>query len=358
MVQMRNNVIRPGIIYLFLLIASAFSCRNEVESEPLVKTVRVEESDKASVAGYSCRVSAEDRSNVGFRVSGTIMRVCVDPGDRVYAGQALAYMDNRDYKVQLYATQAEYSQIEAEVGRVVAMYKEDAVAENDYDKARYGLMQIKQKLAHHTTQVEDCTLRSPMNGYVGEVKFHAGETVMAGMPVVSVFDGKGLLAGVQLSAEDYKRRNEIASAYAEFSILPGERFPLEMKSVSRMANLNQLYEAQFAFSKKTKAEITPGMTGKVFIRFGEKGSDGETVIPMNALFKRDGASCVFALKDGGNVLVVKPVGIKRILSDGNAVISGLDPGEEIVVAGVALLREGQKVRKIDAPSESNYGGLL
>ena len=45
-------------------------------------------------------------------------------------------------------------------------------------------------------------------------------------------------------------------------------------------------------------------------------------------------------------------------SDGNAVVYGLEPGEEVVAAGVALLKEGQKVRKIGTPSKSNYGGLL
>jgi hypothetical protein len=39
-------------------------------------------------------------------------------------------------------------------------------------------------------------------------------------------------------------------------------------------------------------------------------------------------------------------------------VEGLTGGERIVRAGVNVLQEGEKVRVIDAPGESNVGGML
>ena len=46
-------------------------------------------------------------------------------------------------------------------------------------------------------------------------------------------------------------------------------------------------------------------------------------------------------------------------TEGRAVVrEGLDGGELIVRAGVSALEEGEKVRVVEAPSQTNVGGVL
>lgn len=55
----------------------------------------------------------------------------------------------------------------------------------------------------------------------------------------------------------------------------------------------------------------------------------------------------------------RPVTVDPLTSGREAVItSGLSGNESIVRAGVNMLHEGEKVRVIDEPSETNAGGIL
>ena len=107
-------------------------------------------------------------------------------GNFVRKGQVLAQIDQRDYEIQLAATEAEYNQVKNEAERVIALYKKDVVTENQYYKAVHGLEQITAKYDSHKNALADTKLIAPYNGYVQKTYYSARETVGAGMPVVAM----------------------------------------------------------------------------------------------------------------------------------------------------------------------------
>lgn len=352
---MKTNSIQIGIVALMIALTGCAQQNNS--SIPLVQTAEITANEGNGKAEYPGRSEADRSSSVAFRVSGTIREVFVKPGQNVSAGTPLAQLDTRDYDMQLQATQAEYSQVKAEVQRVIAMYKDDAVSANDYDKARYGLAQMEQKLEHHKSQVEDCTLRAPFDGCVDNILFHRGETILQGVPVISFFDKSDIEIIVNISASDYRRKNDIESITASFAVLPGQTFPLRFKSVSHMANANQLYELHLAVEGNS-SDITPGMTAMVYFTFKEDDEYRNAMVPLSALFENDGQSFAYIYDSENECIHATEVEIVKLNSDGNAVVSGLGLGDEIVTAGVSQLIDGQKVRTVAKASDSNPGGLL
>jgi hypothetical protein len=69
-------------------------------------------------------------------------------------------------------------------------------------------------------------------------------------------------------------------------------------------------------------------------------------VPAAALVQRDGKDVAFALGDGGTVQLraVKP---GRALGDDRQVLSGLSPGDTVVLDPPAALADGSKVRVAD-----------
>lgn len=334
------------------------SCNRTVETYiPLVQTFEVKGNDDRKQATYPGKSTSGLNSSLAFKVSGTIEEVLVEPGESIKKGQPVAVLDKRDYRTQLNATEAEYSQVKAEVERVMAMYRDDAVTANDYDKARYGLTQMEQKLAHHRSQLADCTLKAPFDGCVDEINFHKGETVMSGVPILSMFGAGESEIVVNMSASDYQRRNNIESITATFAALEGKEYPLVIKNISRKANANQLYEMQLKL-ENDDPEITPGMTAMVTVRFKETENKDKYRIPSNAIFRKEEMDCVFCYSDSTECISTRTVTIETIENNGYALVSGLDKGEIIVSAGVHKLLDGQKVRRAMPASKTNPGGLL
>lgn len=343
-----------GFISLLTLCGG---CKEKVNLVPVAQLYTVQADGVSVTTSYPGRTISMNSSEVTFRVSGVIEKLLVTEGQVVRKGQPIALLDARDYRTQLNATEAEYSQIKAQVDRVVAMHAEHAVSDNDYDKARYGLKQIEQKLAHHKAQLADCTLRAPYNGVIGKIIHDRGESILQGLPVISMFTDEGLDVVIDIPTSEYLRRDSFHEFEAQFAVLGNKSYPLQMVNVSKTANANQLYEMRLRVDGKYD-EITPGMSTMVKISYKDQG-ESSILIPTQALFEKDMQSSVYCYNENDSCVHLRPVVVKDLRANGMAVIaSGLSAGDRIVTAGVSKLQDGQKVKPTNIPSKQNVGGLI
>ena len=349
------------LLAAYVAVGAMCSCsgKQEVKEEvQYVKTAVVKGGGAESQKNYPAMTRSSEEAYVAFRVSGTIERVLVKEGDFVRKGQLIATMDPRDYRVQLQATQAEYAQIKADAERVFELYKEQATTASNYDKARYGLSQITQKLQNHKNQLADTKLYAPMSGYVQAKLHEGGETVGAGMPVISIFAAGNVELEISLPASDYNRLNQLTSAHCIFDVLPDD-YTLGISSINREANSSQLYPVRFRIrGAYDRSKITPGMTATVKLAFVEQGTR-PVEIPASAVFNKDGKTLVYVFDKQTGTIHAREVELHFLGTRGNAqVTEGLTDGETVVTAGVRFLTDGQKVKEADKTSEYNVGGLL
>jgi len=347
-----------AVLALSLPISSCRGKGEEKEIERYVKCDTISFADNlSSKAEFPGVIKSSGSTDVSFRISGPIAQVYVKEGQRVAAGQVLAIMDQRDYQLQLQATQAEYDGIKSQVDRVVKMHQERAVSDADYDKAVHGLEQITVKLNAHRNALADTRLVAPSSGYVDAINFHAGETVAAGMTVVSLISSGTPEVQISVPAANYLRRDKMTKAECTIGALDSKTFPLKLVSTSAKANLNQLYTMTFSLPAGETGP-TPGMSASVDLYYD---TEGEKVlsIPMTALVGGDDptSSCVWVISEGK--AVKKNVAVKNIDRDGTAYISsGIADGDVVITAGSLSLKEGQKVRPLPKASKTNVGGVL
>lgn len=345
MIMIKTNYISQGFLFLFLFLAILLSgCKKQEKAiAPLVQLEEVKADGETETISMPGRTCAGKKQDVSFRVSGTIEKVLVKQGDYVHSGQAIAVLDKRDYETQLTATKAEYAQVKAEVERVMAMHEDKAVTDNDYDKARYGIQQMTQKLKHHTDQVNDCVIYAPFDGYIEDVYHASGSSVLMGVPVVSIFSNGGVEVEIHIPASLYQKRDCFSSFSAKLAAIPEKVFRLRQNGISHHANANQLYEMRLSFDT-TLPDVTPGMTVMVEINCRSE-KNRSTVVPVNALIKKGEKSCVMVYDEKNKCVRQRTVSIATLRHDGNAVISsGLSAGEKVVSAGAEYLTDREQVR--------------
>lgn len=351
------------MIGAFLMVTSIISCgRKEtpVNNAPLVEVVEVVDINGTGSTTFTGRTKSASEVNLAFRVSGQIESVLVKEGDHVSKGQVVAIMDSRDYEVQLAATQAEYEQIKADAERVMALYEEGSTTASNNDKARYGLEQITQKLANHRNQLADTRLRSSIDGYV-QSKFHeAGETVGAGMPVLSVFGRNGTEVEINISASDFANIEKFTSFSCRFDVTGDTAYPLSIVRVSQEANSSQLYTVRLRFTGDIDhKKITPGMTTIVYAEIRNIENSGIVNVPSSAVLNANGKTQVFVYDEGTGMVSARGVSVLTVNRDGTMQVDqGLKSGEKVVASGIHHIQDGQKVTLLQRPSSSNVGGLL
>ncbi len=356
-------------------VAALVSCGgNGGKKNDSVKMVNVSVCRDANVlppTSFTGLVRPADVANVAFRVSGTISRVIVNEGDYVKKGQVLAIMDDRDYRVQLNATKAEYESVKADAERVIAMYEDGSTTAQNYDKARFGLQQITQKLTNHTNQLHDTRLVAPMSGYVRRKLRESGEAVAAGLPVLELSSSDKLEIEIDLPAKEFMHLDEYLEFYSTFNVTGSQHFPLKVVRKSAEANANQLYSVVLEFKDGVKHKgVAAGMSAMVYGRksterssYDEKGvvkdSEHDIIIPSTSLVRTGNTTRVFVVDESKGIVKERVVKLDFINPDGTVTVSrGLKVGEKVVRTGAHSLSDGQKVEIMAEPTETNVGGLI
>ena len=354
-----RTIKNSGIIILLGLLF--WECGNQNVAEQVIRKVKLEtvrQADTIEVRTFPGRVRETAELNLAFRVAGPIVSFEVKEGDYVRSGQLIAQMDKRDYEIQLNAAQAKYEQVKAEAERVIELYNRQSVAVNDYDKAVSGLRMVEANLELAKQQLNDTRLIAPESGYIQRVNFKRNELVDAGMPVATLLDVSRYQVEVDIPVSIYTSRNNIISFSAFQPVLGDAPLDLKLLGINRKASHNQLYRLNLAVDNTDYMDLAPGMDVQVNILLSND-KDLLVCVPLTSLFHKEGNSFVWVYNPSSQTVGSREVTTGKLTGDGRVhIITGMQPGEQVVVAGVSLIGENDKVEPIDQVAGTNVGGLL
>lgn len=358
-----TNSLPAGRMLVVLLVAALLgSCAPMREGQPVivhkVKVARPEQ--EPAIAGRSfpgiIREAAE--VNLAFRVAGPIKNIYVKEGDYVRRGALVALIDPRDYEIQTGVAEAQYTQMKGEYDRLTELSSRKSLADNDYEKAVAGEKMLRMQLQNARDQLNDTRLYAPFSGYIQSVKYEEGEMVNTGMTIATLIDVKSFLVEVDLPTAFFLRKEDFSAFSCSQPMVPGETYPLELVSTQMKAGSSQLYRTTFRLDPKVNPALAPGMTVSVRIDYRNEG-EAPLSLPMTALFREDDRSCVWKFDPSSSTVKKQVVTTGDMAGDGRiTILSGISGQDEIVVAGVHALTDGERVTLLQEASETNVGGLL
>lgn len=348
---------------VFLLAAAILtSCAPKKEGQPAivqkVKVARPAKESSISDRSFPGIIREAAEVNLAFRVAGPIKSIYVKEGDYVHRGALVALIDPRDYEIQAGVAEAQYHQMKGEYDRLTELSSRKSLADNDYEKAVAGEKMLGMKLQNARDQLNDTRLYAPFSGYIQSVKYEAGEMVNTGMTIATLIDVKSYLVEVDLPTAFFLRKEDFSAFSCSQPMVPGETYPLEWVSTQMKANNSQLYKTTFRLDPKVNPALAPGMTVSVRIAY-RNGGEAPLSLPMTALFREDGRSCVWKFDVSSSTVKRQVVTTGDLAGDGRiTILSGLTEQDDIVVAGVHALTDGERVTLLQEASETNAGGLL
>ncbi|WP_313738787.1 MdtA/MuxA family multidrug efflux RND transporter periplasmic adaptor subunit [Pseudomonas sp.] len=138
-------------------------------------------------------VTATNTVNVRSRVSGELVKIHFEEGQQVKAGDLLAEIDPRSYRIALQQAegtlaqnQAQLKNAQVDVARYKGLYAEDSIAKQTLDTAEAQVAQFQGLVKTNQAAVSDARLnleftqiRAPINGRVGLRQLDLGNLVAA-----------------------------------------------------------------------------------------------------------------------------------------------------------------------------------
>lgn len=332
---------------------------------------------------FPASIQGQQNIEIRPRVEGYIDKIFVDEGAVVKAGQPLFKISAPEYEQQvrtaaasIKSAQASVSTAKLAVNKVRPLVEKGIISKYDLESAQYTyesalatLAQANASLVNAKVNLGYTTVTSPVNGVVGSIPFRLGSLVSSG------------------TAEPLTTVASIGNVYAYFAL--NEKMLLNLtdtdtglsfaEKIKKFPEVSLLLSDGTTYDQKGRIETVNGLvnteTGSVNIRARfpnpkgiiRSGSSATVRIPKQV---KDGLlvpqSATFELQDKMFAVVVgkdgktKNANIKVLENTaGNyyVVTEGLKAGDQIVLEGVAALKEGSEIKTQNQKPETVYADL-
>lgn len=213
-------------------------------------------------------------------------------------------------------------------------------SENDLAGMRAQVAQAQAAVDLAEIGLSEAVVSSPIDGVVSERLQSAGALASPQSPIVTVISRDvELVLGVEESQIGQIREGQ--EAEVTVAAYPGEAFAARVASIAPSADPRSRTFAVRVRPEDAGGKLRPGMFAQVRIVAREK--EGALLVPKEAAVTRAGQSVVFVVK--GEAVEQRGVKVGMASNGRVEVLSGLEAGEEVVVAGQNDLRDGDRVRK-------------
>ena len=348
-----------------LLIVLMTACQDQQPQQgsrpaPELPVIPVDTQTVTTYQTYPTNVQGIVSSEIRSKVSGYINEVLVDEGERVEKGQTLFRLETQALSSDARSAQARVNSAKIEVNRLQPLVEKNIVSQVRLETAKANLAQAKSDLQSIQANIDYATIKSPVQGMVGDINLRTGALVSPTdqMPLTTVADIDQVYADFSINEKDYynlladtdRDRSDLADSFQEVElVLPnGTPYPLKGKISSISGRVNpQTGSINFrATFNNPDFMLKDGSSGTIRIPQLYKNA---LVIPRLSTFERQGYILAYQLK--------KDSVIERQIKTQEAgrlyiVKSGLQQGDTIVAKGVNKIKNGSKVKPVAASLDS------
>lgn len=344
-----------SIIFLqaAVLLALTSSCSSKKEAKTdeeetisVVKTAVVEEEDVADTRILTATVEADKVNNISSNTPNRIKQILVDEGMMVQAGQRLVVMDDintTSYRLQADNARAALRNIEVEYKRAQELFKIGGGTKQQVDQMELQLVNARNTLASAERALrnaqENTVLTTPVSGVVTARNYDPGD-MTGNLPILTIGTINPVKVVVNINESDFRNVKNGMSAAVTLESYGDESFPGKVTMISPTVDQSsRTFGAEITVPNPGN-RILPGMFGRVHLDLGHAM---RAVVPDKAVEKQRGSGdyYVYIVRDGK--IAYTKVNLGKRLGDRYEIISGVAPGEKVVVSEKSKLTNGAPV---------------
>ncbi len=309
--------------------------------------MKVEQTDEIGTINLNGYVKANNPIGIFVDKKLKVKEVFIKNGDFVEKGQILMTFDDDETNKLNRSIEKErinLQKIQRDLNTTRELYKLGGASKDEVrnleDSARITQLNIDEYvevLSKTATEV-----RSPVDGVVSNLKAQENYLVDTDSSLLEIIDADDLRIIVEIPeyntqtvklGQSIRVRQDISD---DDKVYDGEITKISRLSTTSSMTGENVLEAEVK-TNETIPNLVPGFKIKAVLQL--KSDVKNIIIPKIALQNEEGKYFVYTLDDK-NTIRKKIITIKNIVGDNIIVLSGLNPGEEIVLTPDNRLRDG------------------
>ena len=309
--------------------------------------MKVEQTDEIGTINLNGYVKANNPIGIFVDKKLKVKEVFIKNGDFVEKGQILMTFDDDETNKLNRSIEKErinLQKIQRDLNTTRELYKLGGASRDEVknleDSARISQLNIDEYvevLSKTATEV-----RSPVDGVVSNLKAQENYLVDTDSSLLEIIDADDLRIIVEIPeynsqtvkiGQSIRVRQDISD---DDKVYDGEITKISRLSTTSSMTGENVLEAEVK-TNETIPNLVPGFKIKAVLQL--KSDVKNIIIPKIALQNEEGKYFVYTLDDK-NTIRKKIITIKNIVGDNIIVLSGLNPGEEIVLTPDNRLRDG------------------
>ncbi len=347
---------RASLLFCFLLIFSGLLCLSGCEIKLGGKKKKKNNDTEESLAPVVIRPSwtgdistylrlngvleADREVEVFSRTMGRIENLTVEEGDRVKSGQILARLENDEQQLALERAQAALESNQAALRRAEELFSRQMIAEDEIERLRLSVRDAELQLKQAELSLKYTIISAPFSGIIAERYVSLGDRVNVSRPLFKLVDNRILRVDGWVAQKDIAKLEIGQEASITTTASSVHNY------IARLVRISPVVDPTFGKVKVTfelpgrGVKLKPGQFVELELVL-ETHHDVQQMV-KKALVYEAGIPVVFLAKD--SLAFRRRVELGLETGDLVEIISGIDPGDSVIVEGQATLRDSARIK--------------
>jgi RND family efflux transporter MFP subunit len=320
-----------------------------------VEAITLESKPVERTNEYVATVKSRRSTTIQPQVEGFITRITARPGQRVSSGAALLQIDSAGQQAAVASLESMRASRDADVQfarqqaeRMKKLYDAGAVSQQEYEQAATSVQTTEAQLKAVEAQIREQrvelgyhTVTAPTSGVVGDIPVRLGDRVTPSTVLTTIDESAGLELYINVPVQQASGlRNGLLVRLVDDA---GKE--IGTTTVNFVApSVDSAMQ-----SVLVKAPIGPGLSFRAdqFVRARLVwASDPGLTVPLVSVLRINGQYFVYVVEtaDGKTIARQRAVELGPVIGNNYQVLSGLKPGEQLIVAGIQKIGDGAPVQ--------------
>jgi len=315
-----------------------------------VEVVDIERGRIEEILRFSTNLEAEDEVQVFSQAARQVTGLLVEEGDEVRRGAVLIRLQNEEQTTQVARVESQLEKARREYERQQNLYDQQLISEQLYNDATYDLEQLELTLADARRELGYTEVKAPISGTITQRMVNVGDQITVNQHLFDIVDFDSIVARVYVPEKVLPRlgKGQVAHIFSDTFGSDARKGKIE-----RIAPLvdSRSGTVKVTVSIPRSAELLPGMY--VSVDLITATHEEAVLVPKRALVYDAEQVFVFRIApgEGEDPATVERLLVDVLLEDRQNIepVGVIEPGDRIVVAGQAGVKNGANVRVIGDP---------
>lgn len=345
---------QKGFLIALITMATLAGCGDSSELEQkeeratVVQLTEVKTAAGENTFTFPAKVMAKTTVDLSFRVGGRLDSINLPEGQFVKKGSLLAKLDPKPFQRAVRMAEVRLKQAKLELERVTTIATKGIGSEKSVDNAQVGYDLAEIALENARADLGYSTQRAPFNALISKRLIENKGFIKAGTAIARLQDLSSIHFKFDVPERvisNYSRDQvSLASAYIDGAI--DKSFNITYVEHSTEPNpISQTYEVVYAMKAPKGLDITPGIRATVTVSGDANSMPVVLGVPINAIMtSNDDKLYVWVVDNETMRIHKKQVMVGPMAAGWVVVLTGLEPRQQVVSAGVSQMSEGLLVR--------------